>query len=186
MRAESFQSTQEEKVAAYEMISSTINVWMQEAIQASQEGHQVMLSSTIRVSHLIDCLIHGLCGNTFQPNSVDQNTIVICTQDNLCSLAQLVPDAFEFSSLGQNKLRQLCAQLLQNVTANDELISQPANVLLNIFQSKYQADQLVPLVLEILEDHSRVLRNEPVNPQLCWNAIISSLEMLMVLLKDTI
>lgn len=43
----------------------------------------------------------------------------------------------------------------------------------------------MPLVLEILEDHSRVLCNDPCNPTLCWNAIISSLEMLMVLLKDT-
>ena len=44
---------------------------------------------------------------------------------------------------------------------------------------------MVPLVLEILEDHGRLLKNEPTDPQLYWNAIISSLEMLMVLLKDT-
>ena len=93
---------------------------MQEAIQASQEGQHYALSPSIRVSHLVDCLVIGLSGSV--SNSENQATIVTWTQDNLCSLVQLAPEAFEIGNLGLAKLRQLCSQLLQNVTADDELI----------------------------------------------------------------
>lgn len=123
---------------------------MQEAIQASTEGQPYVISSVIRVSRLIDCLIAGLCGAVTDP--VFHLNIVTWTQDNLCSLVQLIPEAFDIPNLGQHKIRQLCSQLLKNVTNDDDFIREPANVLLNIFQTIYQADQLVPLILEILED----------------------------------
>lgn len=77
------------------------------------------------------------------------------------------------------------------MTADDELIRQPANVLLNIFQSIYQADQLVPLIMEILQAHKDKLHKDTTGSnfnqvQMPLNATISSLEVLMVLLKDTV
>ena len=80
-----------------------------------------MLSSSIRILHLIDCLINGLshAGNS---TALIHAMIVTSTQDNLCSLVQLVPDAFELEAFGTHRLRKLCYQLLQNVTADDELI----------------------------------------------------------------
>ena len=38
LRAESLHANDDEKLEAYESISNTINIWMQEAIHASQEG----------------------------------------------------------------------------------------------------------------------------------------------------
>ena len=62
MRAESYYSSDDDKTEAYETISGMINNWMQEAINASQDGHPYALSNQIRISRIIDCLIIGLCG----------------------------------------------------------------------------------------------------------------------------
>ena len=98
LRAESLHANDEEKLEAYENISNTINIWMQEAINASQEGQSYALSQSIRITHLIDCLINGLSGTVQDPTY--HAMIVTWTQDNLCSLIQLTPDAFDIPSIG--------------------------------------------------------------------------------------
>ena len=60
-------------------------------------------------------------------------------------------------------------------------------MLLNIFQSIYSADLLVPIITEILDGiGTRTLEIGLVATRVPpLNAVISSLEVLMVLLKDT-
>ena len=78
LRAESLQASEDEKVEAYEQISATINQWMQEAIQASQEGQQYVMSPSIRVMPLIDCLINGL-SSAFYVTPLSHSLIVTST-----------------------------------------------------------------------------------------------------------
>ena len=116
LKAESPQSTPNEKIQAYEMISQIIDSWIQTAIQASRSGFDFALSASIRIPPLIDCLINGLC------NPFSGQAIVTSTQDNLCSMVQLSPSHFEYDTLGDHKVGKMCAQLLHNVTEEDDLI----------------------------------------------------------------
>ena len=98
------------------MISQIINSWIQTAIQASRTGYDFALSDSIRIPPLIDCLINGLC------NPFSGKAIITTTQDNLCSMVQLSSSHFEYETLGDHKIGRMCAQLLHNVTEEDDLV----------------------------------------------------------------
>ena len=49
-------------------------------------------------------------------------------------MVQLSPASFKFETLGERKVGKMSAQLLHNVTEEDEVLRQGANVLLNLFQ----------------------------------------------------
>ena len=79
-------------------------------------GYDFALSDSIRISPLIDCLINGLC------NPFSGKAIITTTQDNLCSMVQLSSSHFEYEILGDHKIGRMCAQLLHNVTEEDDLV----------------------------------------------------------------
>ena len=64
------------------------------------------------------------------------------------------------------------------------MVRQGANVLLNLFQQLFQGDRLVPIVMKILEQTTRKTLQQQIYPEQI-NMVVSCLEVLMVLLKDT-
>ena len=70
------------------------------------------------------------------------------------------------------------------MTEEDEVVRQGANVLLNLFQQLFQGDRLVPIVMKILEQTTRKTLQQQIYPEQI-NMVVSCLEVLMVLLKDT-
>ncbi len=88
--------------------------------------------------------------------------------------------SFEVKRITVANIQRCLERLLENVTSASELISQPANILINIFQQAYGGDLLVPLLIKILAKETKIYTK--LND---CNKLISTLEVFMVLLKET-
>lgn len=93
---------------------------------------------------------------------------------------QLAPQAFDATKIGLVNVQRCLECLLLNVTNQSDVISSPANILINIFQRVYGADLLLPLIIKILFKDTL----HPTNDNTKVDKLVSTLEVLMVLLKD--
>lgn len=85
-------------VSWFTELSRAINGWLDQAINANASGLDFVISSTIRIERVVDCLIRGIG----LKNS--NHTITMLAQDNLCTLYQLTPQSFVVTVIGLLKI----------------------------------------------------------------------------------